>query len=91
MREIHIRRMSYDDARMKLENELNDAFMCGERRVHVVHGVGQGKLKSMAQRVIAGYDFCQVVPDERVLNYNAGVMVVDVFPPSRAELRMYRG
>ncbi|MEQ9366970.1 MAG: DNA mismatch repair protein [Leptospirales bacterium] len=90
MREIHIRRMAYNDARMKLETELNDAFMQSERRVHIVHGIGQGKLKAMAIKVVNDYDFCGLVPDEYILRPNPGVLVVDLFPPDRATLRMYR-
>ena len=90
IREIHIRRMSLSEARIKLENELNDAFMRSERRVHVVHGVGQGKLKTMLFEVVRGYDFCRLVDAANVLNYNPGVTVVDLFPPDRATLRMYR-
>ncbi len=82
--------MSYHDARLKLETELNEAFMQSERRVHIVHGIGQGKLKAMAIQVVEGYDFCSLVPEENVLRPNPGVLVVDLFPPDRATLRMYR-
>lgn len=82
--------MSYNDARMKLENELNDAFMQSERRVHIVHGIGQGKLKAMAIDVVNGYDFCSPVSGEYILNPNPGVLLVDLFPPDQRTLRMYR-
>ena len=82
--------MSYSDARLKLENELNDAFMQSERRVHIIHGIGQGKLNAMALAVVRGYDFCGLVAEENILHHNPGVLVVDLFPPDRAALRMYR-
>jgi hypothetical protein len=81
--------MPWDEARLKLENELNDAFMRSETRVIIVHGIGQGKLKQMAIEVVQSYDFCRLVPEEDIVRYNPGVLVVDLFPPDRATLRMY--
>lgn len=82
--------MSYQDAKLKLETELNEAFMRGESRVYVVHGIGQGKLKAMAVRIVSASNFCSLVPEERILHKNPGVLPVDLFPPDRATLRMYR-
>ena len=47
MKEIYIRKMRYEEARYKLERELQDAFMEGETLVQVVHGIGEGKLKQL--------------------------------------------
>lgn len=90
MREIHIRRMSYQDAKQKLETELNEAFMQGESRVDIVHGIGQGKLKAMAMQIVRESNFCSLIPEERILYRNPGVLPVDLFPPDRATMRMYR-
>jgi len=89
-REIRIRRMPLDEARWKLESELHDAFMQGVGCVHVIHGIGQGRLKAMALEILQGYDFCRVRPPEDVAVYNPGVLVVDLFPPDRATMRRYR-
>lgn len=89
-REIRIRRMALDEARWKLESELNEAFMQGVACVHVIHGIGQGRLKAMALQVLSGYDFCRVRSEEDTAVYNPGVLVVDLFPPDRATLRRYR-
>ena len=47
MREIRIRELRYEEARARLEDELNRAFMEGEMRVHVLHGIGEGILKKI--------------------------------------------
>lgn len=90
MREIRIRQMSYIDARSKLEAELNEAFMRSERRVLVVHGVGQGKLKALVQDVARGYDFCRLVDPANLAHYNPGCTVIDIDSPDRADIRRYR-
>jgi len=88
MREIRIRLMSYDEARDKLEMELNEAFMAGETRVQVLHGIGTGALKRLTEKTVRGYDFASLVEDPAV--YNPGVTLVDLLPPSKSDLRKYR-
>ncbi|MCB1307227.1 MAG: Smr/MutS family protein [Leptospiraceae bacterium] len=90
MREIHVRRLRYPEARRELERQLNAAFMAGERRVHVVHGVGSGRLKKMVADLVQEMGFGSVV-ERDALMYNPGVTVVDLFPPDQQTLKMYRG
>lgn len=90
MREIRIREMALEEARWKLEQELNDAFMAGESRVRVLHGIGTGRLKKMTHEVAESYDFVKIVP-ESSLTYNPGITVLDLFPPDRSRMRMIRG
>lgn len=82
--------MSFVDAKSKLENELNEAFMQSERRVVVVHGVGQGKLKALVQDVARSYDFCRVVDPSNLAYYNPGCTIIDIDSPDRADIRRYR-
>lgn len=79
MREIYIRRMKPAEARLKLEAELNRAFMDGEERVLVIHGIGRGVLKDVTREVVAGYDFCDIF--ETFLSDNPGATQVNLYPP----------
>lgn len=79
MREIYIRRMKPYEARLKLEEELNRAFMDGIERVQIVHGIGAGVLRDLTREVVGAYDFCDIF--ETVLSDNPGVTQVDLYPP----------
>jgi len=43
--ELHLRRLTVDEALIKLDRCLNDAFMAGRHQVRVIHGKGTGKLR----------------------------------------------
>ena len=42
--ELHLRRLIVDEALLKLDKYLNDAFMAGLYQIKVVHGKGTGTL-----------------------------------------------
>ena len=42
--EVHLRRLTVDEALLKLDKYLHDAFMAGLWQVRVVHGKGTGTL-----------------------------------------------
>ena len=88
IRQIRIREMRLPAARDRLEQELNDAFLAGEQRVHVLHGIGSGALKRMTAEVVSQYDFCRLVELDATL-YNPGISVVDLFPPDPSAIRQY--
>ena len=78
--------MRMDEARGKLEGELNEAFMAGETRVNVLHGIGSGQLKQMTLEVVESYDYTRLA---EVLYTNPGVTVVDLDPPDPSAMRRY--
>ncbi len=43
--EIHLRRLTTDEALLKLDSYLDDAFMAGLVQVRVIHGKGTGTLR----------------------------------------------
>lgn len=43
--ELHLRRLTVDEALLQLDKYLNDAFMAGLYQVRVVHGKGTGTLR----------------------------------------------
>lgn len=88
MKEIRIRRLSLEEARRLLEQELNAAFLAGEERVAVIHGVGQGKLKALVETIVGECGFARIHARE-ALFYNAGVTLVDLFPPQRRDIAQY--
>lgn len=78
------------DARLKLEEELNQAFMAGESSVTVLHGIGSGKLKKLTEEVVQELGFGRVLPATEYSG-NAGVTRVELFPPDLKTLKMLRG
>ena len=43
--EIHLRRLTVDEALFRLDRYLNDAFVAGLTTVRVIHGKGTGTLR----------------------------------------------
>ena len=43
--EIYLRHLTVDEALLKLDKYLNDAFMAGLYQVRIVHGKGTGTLR----------------------------------------------
>jgi DNA mismatch repair protein MutS2 len=48
--EIHLRRLTTDEAITRLDQFLHDAYVSGLRQVKVVHGKGTGTLRLMVIR-----------------------------------------
>ncbi len=48
--EVHLRRLTVDEALLKLDRFLDDAFMAGLHQVRVVHGKGTGTLRLAVRR-----------------------------------------
>ena len=80
--------MRVNAARSKLDAELNDAFMAGETRVRVLHGIGSGALKKMTEEAVRDCGFGKIAAD--IIYNNPGITVVDLFPPDRYTMRMYK-
>jgi len=67
--EIHLRRLTVDEALLKLDKYLHDAFMAGFYQVRVVHGKGTGKLRSEVWRQLARHS---LVKSYRIGEYGEG-------------------
>ena len=48
--EVHLRRLTADEAITKLDAYLHDAFISGLKQVKVVHGKGTGTLRLLVRR-----------------------------------------
>ncbi len=51
--EVHLRHLTVDEALLKLDKYLHDAFMAGLYQVRVVHGKGTGTLRQVVRQQLA--------------------------------------
>ncbi len=63
--EVHLRQLTVDEALLKLDKYLNDAFMAGLYRVRVIHGKGTGTIRQVTRAYLAKHPL--------VKSYRAGV------------------
>jgi dsDNA-specific endonuclease/ATPase MutS2 len=89
MREIYIRKMRYDEARIKLDREMQTAFLDGETIVVVVHGIGEGKLKQMTMDYVKEHDYLKIYNTEMYIQPNPGVTKVEIFSPDKSYLKRH--
>jgi len=76
--EVHLRHLTVDEALLKLDKYLNDAFMAGLYRVRVVHGKGTGTLRQVVRKQLAKHS---LVKSYRAGGYGeggAGVTIVEL-------------
>ena len=76
--EVHLRRLTTDEALLKLDKYLNDAFMAGLYRVRVIHGRGTGTLRQMVGSYLPKHP---LVKSFRLGGYGeggAGVTIVEL-------------
>jgi len=51
--ELHLRQLTIDEALIKLDRYLNDAFMAGIYQVRIIHGKGTGALRQAVRDQLA--------------------------------------
>jgi len=51
--EVHLRHLTVDEALLKLDKYLDDAFMADLHQVRVIHGKGTGTLRHAVQEQLA--------------------------------------
>ena len=76
--EVHLRRLTVDEALLKLDQYLNDAFMAGLYQVRVIHGKGTGTLRQVVREHLAKHT---LVKSHRPGGYGeggAGVTMVEL-------------
>ncbi len=77
-KEVHLRRLTVDEALLKLDQYLNDAFMAGFYQIRVVHGKGTGTLRQAVRERLARHS---LVKSHRPGEYGeggAGVTMVEL-------------
>ena len=68
-KELHLRRLTVDEALFRLDQHLNDAFMAGLPYIRIVHGKGTGKLR---RAVHESLDKHPLVKSYRLGDYGEG-------------------
>jgi DNA mismatch repair protein MutS2 len=67
--ELHLRRLTVDEALIKLDRYLNDAFMAGLSQVRIIHGKGTGTLRQVVREKLAQHP---LVSSYRLAGYGEG-------------------
>ena len=78
--EVHLRQLTVDEALLKLDKYLNNAFMAGLYQVRVIHGKGTGTLRQAVREELAKHP---LVKSYRAAGYGeggAGVTIVELTP-----------
>jgi len=57
--EVRLRQLTIDEALIKLDQYLHDAFMAGRYQVRVVHGKGTGTLRQAVRDKLAKHPLVQ--------------------------------
>jgi len=76
--EVYLRQLTVDDALLKLDKYLNDAFMAGLYQIRVIHGKGTGTLRQVVREQLAKHP---LVKSYRAGDYGeggAGVTMVEL-------------
>ena len=76
--EVRLRKLTVDEALLKLDQFLNDAFMAGLYQVKVIHGKGTGTIREAARKYL---DHHSLVKSYRPGDYGeggSGVTIVEL-------------
>jgi len=76
--EVHLRRLTIDEALIKLDRYLNDAFMGGLYQGRIIHGKGTGTLRQAVREQLTKHP---LVKSYRPAGYGeggAGVTIVEL-------------
>ncbi|MFC1915283.1 Smr/MutS family protein [Chloroflexota bacterium] len=76
--EVHLRHLTVDEALLKLEQYLNDAFMTGLYQVRVVHGKGTGTLRQAVREQLARHSLVKSYRPGGYGEGGAGVTIVQL-------------
>jgi len=74
--EVHLRRLTVDEALLKLDKYLNDAFMAGLYQVRVIHGKGTGTLRQVIRKQLARHPLVKSYRPAEYGEGGAGVTIV---------------
>jgi len=78
--EVRLRRLTVDEALLKLDQYLHDAFMAGLYQVRVVHGKGTGTLRQAVREKLAQHPLVQSYRPGEYGEGGEGVTIVELAP-----------
>ena len=76
--ELHLRRLTVDDALYRLDAYLDAAFMARHPQVRIIHGKGTGTLRDAIWQKLAGNPLVKGYRLALLGEGDAGVTVVDL-------------
>ena len=76
--EIHLRRLTLDEALPKLDEYLDDAFMAGILSVRVIHGKGTGTLRQAIREYLAKHSLVKTYRPGAYGEGGDGVTIVEL-------------
>ncbi len=76
--EIHLRRLTLDEALPKLDEYLDDAFMAGIFSVRVIHGKGAGILRQAIREYLAKHSLVKSYRPGAYGEGGGGVTIVEL-------------
>ena len=76
--ELHLRRLTAEEALYRLEEYLDAAFMAGHIQVRIVHGKGTGKVRDTVWERLAGHPLVKSYELAPYGQGDAGVTIVEM-------------
>ena len=76
--EIHLRRLTVDEALFRLDRYLNDAFLAGLPTVRVIHGKGTGTLRYAVRELLKDHPLVESFRPAEFGEGGGGVTVVEL-------------
>ena len=80
MPEVHLRRLTVDEALPKLDKFLHDTFIAGLHQVRVVHGKGTGTLRQVVRKHLNGHTLVKSYRTGIYGEGGIGVTIVELSP-----------
>ena len=76
--EVRLRQLTVDEATLKLDQYLHDAFMAGLYQVRVIHGKGTGTLRQVVREQLAKHPLVKSYRPGGYGEGGAGVTIVEL-------------
>ena len=76
--EVHLRHLTVDEALLKLDKYIHDAFMAGLYQVKIIHGKGTGTLRQVVQEQLAIHPLVKAYRPGKYGEGEAGVTIVEL-------------
>lgn len=76
--EVYLRRLTIDEALMKLDKYLDDAFMAGFYQVRVIHGKGTGTLRKAVFESLGNHSLVKSYRPGKYGEGGSGVTIVEL-------------
>jgi len=76
--ELRLRKLTVDEALLKLDKYLDDSFMAGITHVKVIHGKGTGTLRSAIHKQLGNHPLVKSYRLGKYEEGGAGVTIVEL-------------